>query len=99
MENSKPNRPLNQMMRVFCFVLGSIFAAPAIWLCLRGRLPDIPIDGATFVPIDGIAINGVPVGRWAFYLIVTGLFITAIILWFAGWRVGRVRTHEALRFR
>src|SRR5438477_12380101 len=94
-ENSKPEKWLNRMMGGCCFILGGIFAAPAIWLCIRGGFPDVPIDGATFIPIDGISVNGIPVGKWFFPLIVAGLGLIATVLWFAGWRVGRVRKTEA----
>jgi len=88
-------KPLNRALSIFCFVLGSAFAAPAVWLCFRGNLPAIPIGDTTFVPIEGVSINGFPVGRWAFPGIVAGLFVTAVVLYFAGWRAGRRRTQES----
>src|SRR5678815_1117602 len=86
---------LNRILSTICFLLGSAFAAPAVWLCIRGNLPAIPIGDTVFVPIEGVSIDGVPVGRWAFPAIVAGIFVTAIVLYFAGWRAGRRRKHES----
>jgi hypothetical protein len=90
-EEKKTANPLNRFLSVLCFFLGTALAVPAFWLCIRGSLPPIPIDDTAFIPIDGISINGVPVGKWAFGSTVTGLFVTALALFFAGWQATRAR--------
>lgn len=41
MESKRPHS-LNRVLSVGCFVLASIFAAPAVWLCVRGEIPPHP---------------------------------------------------------
>ena len=83
-------------MAILCFCLGSAFAIPAVWLCVRGSLPAIPIGDTVFIPIDGVSLNGVPVGKWAFGSTVGGLFLTAFALYFTGWRAAKPKAgnHE-----
>ena len=87
---------LNRLLSLFCFLLGIAFATPAVWLCLRGEIPAIPIQDDTVVmPVELIRIYDLPVGRWAYPVTLAGLFAVAVLLFFAGWRVGKRRTHEA----
>lgn len=93
MESKRPHS-LNRVLSIGCFILGFIFAAPAVWLCVRGEIPPIPLDDTTAVLIEGTRIYDLPVGRWAYPVIVTGLFLTAAALCFAGWRALRVKKSE-----
>jgi hypothetical protein len=87
-----------RFVAILCFCLGSAFAIPAVWLCVRGSLPPIPIGNSDTVllPIESVTINGVPVGKWAFGSTVGGLFVTAFALYFAGWRAAKPKlgNHE-----
>jgi hypothetical protein len=87
----------NRLLSLFCFLLGIAFVTTGAWLCLRGEIPAIPIQDDTIViPIDGISIGDVPVGRWAYPVVVTGFFGVAALLFIVGWCAGRRKRRHAL---
>jgi len=94
MEDPNSKSLADRMIGVCCFGAALVFTSLAIWLCILGDFPAIKTGDHSYMMFSGMSINGVDVPSWTFYFIPAGLFVTAIVLWFIGWRKSMVRGHE-----
>ena len=94
MDNQIPKAVVDRVVAASCFIGGVVFTSLGIWLCILWDFPAIKTGDSSYIMFGGMSINGVDVPGWAFYFIPAGLFVTAIALWFIGWRKSLGRGHE-----